>query len=190
MNNVNANVEAYINSLDTYIDVMKEETAKLSGMIAKLNDIIQEIEAEKERLIKEQNKSKFELAQNEKYYFINFLARGSCLVVQKDIYVAALGDRARVDQNNCFKTEKIAKEVLDKINLLLKLERLHDIYCPDYKAEDDGNDKYRIVFCDGMYQWEQDDYTIDFLSVYFPTEEIAQNVCDILNSEEQSNEIS
>ena len=154
MNNINTNAEDYINSLDTYIDVLKGESARLSNMIAKLNDKIQEVETEKEQLIKEQNEPKFEITQDEEYYFINFLARGSVLMVQKDIYVAALGDKARVDQNNCFKTEKRAKEVLDKIKFLLKLERLHDIYCPDYKAEDDGNNKYRIVFCDGMYQWE------------------------------------
>lgn len=191
MNNVNANAEAYINSLDTYIDVMKEETAKLSGMIAKLNDKIQEIEAEKERLIKEQNKSKFELVQNEKYYFINFLARGSRLAVQKDIYVAALGDRARVNQNNCFKTEKRAKEVLDKIELLLKLERLHDIYCPDYKPNWES-DSFKHYVC---YNTSKDEWCSccvrvmeDAIQVYFPTHEIAQKVCDILNKEEQGNE--
>lgn len=184
MNNINTNAEDYINSLDTYIDVMKEETAKLSGMIEKLNNKIKEVETEKEQLIKEQNEPKFELAQNEKYYFINFLLKGLGLTVQEDIYANALGDKARVDQNNCFKTKERAEEVLDKIKFLLKLERLHDIYCPDYKAEDDGNDKYRIVFCDGIYQWEQDNYTIDFLSVYFPTETIVQQVCDFLNREE------
>ena len=184
MNNVNANAEAYINSLDTYIDVMKEETAKLSGMIAKLNDKIQEIEAEKERLIKEQNKSKFELAQNEKYYFINFLARGYCLAVQKDIYVAALGDRARVDQNNCFKTEKRAKEVLDKIELLLKLERLHDIYCPNYMP-DWGADsvKHYVCYDTSKEKWCSRCVQVmeDAIQVYFPAYEIAQKVCDILN---------
>lgn len=178
------NIDAYINSLDTYVNEMKEETAKLSGMIAKLNDKIQEIEAEKEQLIKEQNELKFEIAQDEKYYFVDFYSRGYNLAVTSDVYVDNFGDKARVDQNNCFKTKERAKEVLDKIELLLKLERLHDIYCPDYKAEDDGSDKYRIVFCDGMYQWEQDNYTIDFLSVYFPTETIVQQVCDILNREE------
>lgn len=43
MNDINANVENCLNSLDTYINVMKEESAKLSGMIEKLNDKIKEI---------------------------------------------------------------------------------------------------------------------------------------------------
>ena len=62
------------NQLDTYIDVLKEESVRLSNMIAKLNDKIQEAE----KLIKEQNEPKFELAQDEKYYFINFLLKGLC----------------------------------------------------------------------------------------------------------------
>ena len=33
MNNINVNAESYINSLDTYIDMMKGETARLSNMI-------------------------------------------------------------------------------------------------------------------------------------------------------------
>ena len=61
MNDINANVENCLNSLDTYIDVLKEESAKLSNMITKLNDKIQEVETKKEQLIKEQNEPKFEI---------------------------------------------------------------------------------------------------------------------------------
>ena len=108
------------------------------------------------------------------------------MTVQEDIYVNALGDKARVDQNNCFKTEERAKEVLDKINLLLKLERLHDIYCPDYKPDwvraddkhyalyDKQNNKY---VCGSTIGWSE------ATNVFFPTKEIAQRVCDILNKE-------
>ena len=41
--------------------------------------------------------------------------------------------KKRFENNNYFHTEERAEEVADKINFLLKLERLHDIYCPDYK---------------------------------------------------------
>ena len=177
------------NQLDTYIDVLKEESVRLSNMIAKLNDKIQETE----KLIKEQNEPKFELAQDEKYYFINFLLKGLCLTVQEDIYVNALRDRARVNQNNCFKTEKRAKEVLNKIELLLKQERLHDIYCPDYKPNW-GSDslKYYIDYDTSKEKWCSCYVRVmeDAIQVYFPAHEIAQKVCDILNREEQNNEIS
>lgn len=186
------NIEAYMNSLDVYIDVLKEESAKLSNMIAKLNDKIKEAEAEKEQLIKEQNEPKFEIAQDEKYYFVSFNSRGHNLAVTSDIYKNVGCDKARVAQNNCFKTEKRAKEVLNKIELLLKLERLHDIYCPDYKP-DWGSDSLKHYVCYNISEAKWCPYAArameDATQVYFPTKEIAQKVCDILNREEQNNEI-
>ena len=104
-------------------------------------------------------------------------------------------DRARVDQNNCFKTEKRAKEVLNKIELLLKQERLHDIYCPDYKPDWSSNEKkYLILYSHTTNRYSVGRYSVghavysECLLPCFPTEEIAQKVCDILNSEEQNSE--
>lgn len=187
------NIDTYINTLDTYIDVMKEETARLSGMIESLNNKIKEAETEKEQLIKERNESKFTITHGEKYYFVDFCARGCKLNVTSEVYVGGL-DRARVAQNNCFKTEKRAKEVLDKIKFLLKLERLHDIYCPNYKPnwnEESGSVKHYVCYDTSEEKWcsRYVEAIEDAIQVYFPTREIAQKVCDILNSEEQ-NEIS
>lgn len=184
------NVEDCLNSLDAYIDIMKEETARLSDMIAKLNDKIQEVETKKERLIKEQNEPKFEVAQDEKYYFVNFYSRGCNLAVASDVYVDSLGDKTRVDQNNCFETEERAKEVLDKIKFLLKLERLHDIYCPDYKPDwESPVPKYYIYNDTSETKWYSGSVGIidDVLQVYFPSEEIAQKVCNVLNNESSAN---
>lgn len=49
------------------------------------------------------------------------------------------------DNNNYFHTKERANEVADKINFLLKLERLHEIYCPDYKPNWKDNSK-KILF--------------------------------------------
>lgn len=187
------NIDAYIDTLDTYVDEMKEETARLSSMIESLNNKIKEIEAEKEQLIKEQNEPKFEVAQDEKYYFVDFYSRGCNLAVTSDVYVNNFGDKERVEQNNCFKTKERAEEVLDKIKFLLKLERLHDIYCPNYKPnwhEESGSIKYCITYDTSRAKWDSCNAQImkDAIQVYFPTDEIAQKVCDILNSEEQNNE--
>lgn len=187
------NIETYMNSLDTYIDALKEESTKLSNMIAKLNDKIQEVETKKEQLIKEQNEPKFEIAQDEKYYFVDFYSRGCNLAVTSDVYVDALGDKARVNQNNCFKTKERAKEVLDKIKFLLKLERLHDIYCPNYKTnwnEESNSLKHYVCYDTSKEKWSSCSIRTmeDAVQVYFPTKEITQKVCDILNSEEQNSE--
>lgn len=190
MSNINVNVENCLNSLDTYIDVLRKESAKLSGMIEKLNNKIKEVEAAKEQLIKEQNEPKFEIVKGEEYYYINFLNTGFNMVVQKDKYLGGL-EKARVDQNNCFKTEERAREVLDKIELLLKLERLHDIYCPDYKPNWDRDFiKHYVCYDTSKEKWSSCSIRAmkDAVQVYFPTSEIAQKVCNILNREEQNNE--
>lgn len=182
-----SNIEAYMNSLDTYIDVLKEEIVRLSDMIAKLNDKIQEAETKKEQLIKEQNEPKFKITQDEKYYFVDFDSRGCNLAVTSHVYVNVWADKARVAQNNCFKTEKRAKEVLDKIKFLLKLERLHDIYCPDYKPNW-GSDsvKHYVCYDTSKEKWCSCCVRVmeEAIQVYFPAYEIAQKVCDILNGEE------
>lgn len=147
----------------------------LEGRIKQLEAVINKIETDSE--------PELERATRDDYYYSIKLDDG-CYVENRLEQYYAVDDRC-YNLLNYFRTKKRAQEVCDKIRFLLKLERLHDIYCYDYKAEDDGKDKYRIVFCDGMYQWEQDDYTIDFSSVYFPTETIVQKVCDRLNKERE-----
>lgn len=147
----------------------------LEKRIKQLEAVINKIETDSE--------PELERATRDDYYY-SIKLDDACYVADRLEQYYAVDDRC-YNLLNYFRTKKRAQEVCDKIRFLLKLERLHDIYCHDYKAEDDGNDKYRIVFCDGMYQWEQDDYTIDFSSVYFPTETIAQKVCDRLNKERE-----
>lgn len=180
------NIDAYIDTLGTYVDEMKEETARLSGMIESLNNKIKETEAEKEQLIKEQNEPKFEIAHDEKYYFVDFHSRGCNLFVTSDVYVGALGDKLRVEQNNCFKTKERAEEVADKIKFLLKLERLHDIYCPNYKPNWDSLDKkYFVWYSHDWHRYICSECTRSESAqlTYFPTAAIVQKVCDILNKE-------
>lgn len=170
------------------IEQLEERIAQLTELVKSERETIKSMEAalraaeeERDRLAdqRREQESKFErVAKGEIYFSIT-----GELDVIRSIEGGYSVDNNKYNANNYFYTKERAQEVADKINFLLKIERLHDIYCRDYKAEDDGNDKYRIVFCDGMYQWEQDNYTVDFLSVYFPTEEIAQKVCAILNKE-------
>jgi len=106
---------------------------------------------------------------------------------------SGLNDKRYVS-NNYFKTGDEASKVVDKINFLLKLERLHNIYCPDYEPDwsiTNNNDfKYFIA-----YDTVNNKYCTDFIhilkrdsEVYFPNLEIAQKVCDILNKELDNNE--
>lgn len=101
-------------------------------------------------------------------------------------------DKAFFENNNYFHTKKRAEEVADKINFLLKLERFHDIYCPNYKPDwsNDKDYKHYIYYDEKAKKWTFDVVTKYHLvvCVYFPTSEIAQKVCDILNKERGNNE--
>lgn len=92
--------------------------------------------------------------------------------------------------NNYFKSIERAAEVKSKIELLLRLERLYDTFCPDYKPNwnDNSEPKYFIEFdCeDNIYVLNYTDYYYR-TDVYFPNDDIAQKVCDILNEELERN---
>lgn len=99
----------------------------------------------------------------------------------------SVDDNSRFQNNNYFHTNERAQEVADKINFLLKLERLYDTFCPDYVP--DWNDwrtkKWEIDYenSQGRYRALSTPSTESKTAVYFPTEDIAQKVCDILNAE-------
>lgn len=93
-------------------------------------------------------------------------------------------DKILFENNNYFHTKERAEEVADKINFLLKLERLYDTYCPDYVPDWQDNARKYYVF----YGTKDSTYYVGGClvadrkpCVYFPTTEIAQKVCDILN---------
>lgn len=101
-------------------------------------------------------------------------------------------DKILFENNNYFHTKERAEEVADKINFLLKLERLHDTYCPNHKPDwsNDKDYKHYIYYDEKAKKWTFDVVTKYHLvvCVYFPTSEIAQKVCDILNEERGNNE--
>lgn len=86
---------------------------------------------------------------------------------------------------NYFKTKERAEEVAERMRLYYRLEQLHDIFCPDYKPDWDKNTIKYIINkeCDeGCFEYGTRVWH-DQLTVAFPSEEIAKNVCDILNKE-------
>lgn len=96
-------------------------------------------------------------------------------------------DKNYFEMNNYFHTEARAKEVLDKINILLRLERLHDTLCPDYNPQN-CDWRYSVYYNSDKEEWEvmgerTERTGLDKRSAYFPTLKIAQQAADILNKE-------
>lgn len=88
---------------------------------------------------------------------------------------------------NCFRTKKRAEEVADKILLLLRLEQLHDILCPDYEPDwGSGEATYCLYYDHSSSRWAVDgwyDCNCRVNGAYFDTLENAEKVAEILNKE-------
>lgn len=119
--------------------------------------------------------------EGENYYFVGTL--GS---VYKFKDTRSFHDNRAFEIGNYYKTEERTEDVAEKIKLIFKLERLHDIYCPEFKPnfKDLEELKCSIYFDhkDGLYRIYKCLSTEDVHGIYF-TEEAAEEVCRILNKE-------
>ena len=179
----------------TELEQLNERITQLTELVKTGSKAIKSMEAalraaeeERDRLADRRrgSESKFERVGRGKGYSYLFVCRaGVCVDDTYDAYSEI--DNEYFSSNNYFKTKERAQEVADKINLLLKLERLYDIYCHDYTPDWNAVniEKYVIYYNHGRLRYEYDCYNViqNIAGVYFPTEEIAQKVCDILNAE-------
>lgn len=182
------------------IEKLNERIAQLTELvksgeetISATKEMLKLAEQERDRLADQRRESepKFERAVST-YYTFGF-DYGICTTYKTDDQ--DLNSDIQRYKNNCyFHTEERAQEVANKINLLLRLERLHDTFCPNYVP--DWNDKDKVKY----YVFKNEFVSIsiwdigyvstsDISDVYFPTEEIAKKVCDILNAEERSKDV-
>lgn len=156
---------------------------KLKQELETLRNKCKELENKIEQA--KQDDAKFERREGKLYFWVSTNnGKAECVASTDD---AGRYDKPWFDNNNYFYAEERAQEVADKVNFLLRLERLHDTYCPDYVPDWDDFSSYKYGI---YYDHDKKIYKISsyysaehrFL-VYFPTEEIAQKVCDILNKE-------
>ena len=88
---------------------------------------------------------------------------------------------------NCFRTKKRAEEVADKILLLLRLEQLHDMLCPDYEPDfGSGEATYCLYYDYSSSHWAAEgwyDCNCRVNGPYFDTLENAEKAAEILNKE-------
>lgn len=85
--------------------------------------------------LKKEVKNKFKrVDEGEYYYTVGSYCGKAKVITACDKRDNDYNDK-RFEYNNYFLTEERAKEVAEKINTLLKLERIHDMLCPDYKPD-------------------------------------------------------
>ncbi len=177
-----------IEQLDERIAQLTELVKTGSEAIKNMGTALKAAEEERDRLAdqRREQEPKFErVGKYEKYYSILF--DGAAMTCQeRDNGQNSFDDTNNFESNNYFKTVQRAENVADKINFLLKLERLHDTFCPDYKPNWNSGERKYYVF----YGHNSECYSVGSVgnveyetNVFSPTLEIAKKVCDVLNKE-------
>lgn len=96
-------------------------------------------------------------------------------------------DEFNIRFGNCFRTKERAEQVARKIRLLLRLEQLHDMLCPDYEPDwGSGEAVYLLYYDHNSSYWAIDgwyDCNCHVNGVYFSNYENACKAAEILNKE-------
>lgn len=171
--------------IEKKLDELGKEIPELIKEVATYKATIEEYKAAMEKLKAEVKKTTFErVEKGEKYYFVD-VYRGK-FFAKYEVDEHSILDDEIYASNNYFLTRERAEEVADKINFLLKLERLHDTFCPDYKPDwgKISTTKWWVAFNNDqkVYKpyWTN---IIDSNITYFNSEETTEKVCEILNKE-------
>ena len=169
-----------LKQLNERIEQLTELVKSGSEAIKVMKTALEAAEKERGRLVDQRRKQepKFErVSFDHEYYTLGFDFNP---VASKEIGYDV--DTWRYENNNYFHTKERAEEVAEKIRLLLRLERLHDIYCTNcesgryYISQNTESGRY----CYGYIRNVPNKFPT---SAMFPSEEIAQKVCNILNAE-------
>ena len=159
----------------------------LKRTIESCENIIKANKNEIKKLEAEKGRPAFErVEEGEKYYAVTADSDNG-IFVKEYIEEYIRFDKSNFENNNYFLTKERAEEVADKIKFLLKLERLHDTFCPDYKPDwnDKSKAKWTVVFDYDKKKYtpywsiETDNRTI----VCFNDSKTISKVCEILNKE-------
>lgn len=156
---------------------------EIKRIIESCENIIKANKNELKKLEAEKEGPAFERVEKGlRYYCVGVNELG--VTVEPHIDNRLIFSDAMFENNNYFHTKERAEEVADKINFLLKLERLHNTFCPDYKPDwDDGKYKWYVFFDKELkfYNFTSDLYWNKKVATYFDSEETAEKVCETLN---------
>lgn len=164
-------------------DIEKKLEALKSEFLGKLEELRKEAEAQKEQ--EELNPWKPEVEEG--YFYI-----GNTLGIGEYFNGGDYIDDKLITAGNCFRTKERAEQVAKKMRLLLRLEQLHDMLCPDYVPdyEDDDEVKSHVYFDHSL-----DRYDISYSTrrenlcmVAFDTKKNALKAAEILNKELEESE--
>ena len=167
-----------------------------------MNDIEKKLEAlkveflgkleEMQKEAEEQKKQEELKPWKPEYQHGYFAIEGTAFKVERYTNFEDDIDKLTISSGNCFPAKERAEQVARKIRLLLQLEQLHDVLCPDYVPdyEDDDEVKSHVYFDHSLER-----YDISYSTrrenpcmVAFDTKKNALKAAEILNKELEESE--
>lgn len=159
-------------------DIEKKLEALKAEFLGKLEALQREAEMQK----KQEEPKPWKPERGEEYFAVEDVAD-----VVPYTYCEDSIDEYNIQLGNCFRTKERAEQVAKKIRLLLRLEQLHDMLCPDYVPdyEDDDEVKYHVYFnhLQGKYNISCSTSRENPCMVAFDTKENIEKAAEILNKE-------
>ena len=158
-------------------DIEKKMEALKAEFLGKLEALEKEAEMQK----KQEEPKPWKPENGEDYFYI-------CIDFTIDSWenVDDDTDKRNFRVGNCFPTEARAEQVAKKMRLLLRLEQLHDMLCPDYVPDWESDRlKFQIYFSHSQGEYGKSCSTgIESpCMAVFDTEENAEKAAEILNKE-------
>ena len=154
---------------------------KLEALKAEFLGKLEELKREEEMQKKQEEPKPWKPEDGEDYFYI-----GIDFTIDSWENVDDDTDKRNFRIGNCFPTEARAEQVAEKMRLLLRLEQLHDMLCPDYVPDWEGDRlKFQIYFSHSQGEYGKSCSTgIESpCMAVFDTEENAEKAAEILNKE-------
>lgn len=160
---------------------MNDIEKKLETLKAEFLEKLEALEKEAEMQKKQEEPKPWKPEAGEEYFFVN-----NDLSIYCFCNYNGEEDRYNFEIGNCFRTGERAEQVAEKMRLLLRLEQLHDMLCPDYVPDwKDDRLKFQVYFShlQGKYDTSCSTGIENPCMVVFDTNENAEKAAEILNKE-------
>lgn len=163
-------------------DIEKKMEALKADFLEKLEALEKEAEMQK----KQEEPKPWMPDYGDKYYYVD-----EDLGVDYYTYNDYVADGHKSEVGNCFRTEARAEQVAKKMRLLLRLEQLHDMLCPDYEPDWNSKEEKLCLFYNrwaGYWQGKKVWAFEEYPTAYFDTEENLIKAMEILEKELEDSE--
>ena len=160
---------------------MNDIEKKLEALKAECLEKLEALEKEAEMQKEQEELKPWKPEAREKYFYVDNYFLSNSFYNMND-YV----DSYNFEIGNYFPTEARAEQVAEKMRMLLRLEQLHDMLCPDYEPDWNSKEEKLCLFYNrwaGYWQGKKVWAFEEYPTAYFDTEENLIKAMEILEKE-------